>query len=373
MKIVFAGGGTGGHLFPIIAVAREIKKIYAGTDLKLYYIGPKENSYGLSLLEQEGVVLKTITTGKFRRYFSLQNFIDIFKVPVGILQALFHLFFLAPDTIFSKGGYGSFPTVFAGWLLGVPIFLHESDVVPGLASKIESKWALEIFTSFPNTEYFPKKRMIQVGNPVRDNIMNGDRKEAKKIFGLQDDKALILIMGGSQGSKKINEVILDVLIDLLKNFEVIHQIGENQYKEVSTEAKALLEEDLKKYYHPFPFLNEYQLRNALFACDLVVSRAGAGAIFEIAATGKPAILIPLSSSAGNHQSKNAYQFAKSGAAEILEEENFKPHFFLEKINYLFSRKDVLRQMAESSLNFSRPKSAQIIANYIIEYLSQALE
>ncbi|RLC39711.1 MAG: UDP-N-acetylglucosamine--N-acetylmuramyl-(pentapeptide) pyrophosphoryl-undecaprenol N-acetylglucosamine transferase, partial [Candidatus Nealsonbacteria bacterium] len=173
MKIVFTGGGTAGHIFPIIAIVREMKKIHPEKDLRLFYIGPKDE-YSLTLLSQEGVKIKLIFTGKLRRYFSFKNFLDLVKIPVGIFQALFWLFVLAPDLVFSKGGYGSFPTVFAANILRIPIFLHESDSVPGLASKIESKWALEIFTSFEKSEYFPKEKIICVGNPIRKEILEGD-------------------------------------------------------------------------------------------------------------------------------------------------------------------------------------------------------
>ena len=370
MKIVFTGGGTAGHIFPIIAIVREMKKIHPEKDLRLFYIGPKDE-YSLTLLSQEGVKIKLIFTGKLRRYFSFKNFLDLVKIPVGIFQALFWLFVLAPDLVFSKGGYGSFPTVFAANILRIPIFLHESDSVPGLASKIESKWALEIFTSFEKSEYFPKEKIICVGNPIRKEILEGDIEEAKKIFKIQGGKPVILILGGSQGAQSINEVISGTLPDILNDFEIVHQTGRKNYQTVKLQSEALIRpEFLKKYYHPFPFLNETQLKHILALADLVVSRAGSGALFEIAACGKPAILIPLPSAAQNHQVKNAYQFAKRGGGEVIEEKNLKPHFFLERLRYYFDRKDILEEMKNNSLSFARPKAAQIIANYLIDYLLQ---
>jgi UDP-N-acetylglucosamine--N-acetylmuramyl-(pentapeptide) pyrophosphoryl-undecaprenol N-acetylglucosamine transferase len=370
MKVVFTGGGTAGHIFPILAIIREMKKIHPENDLRLFYIGPKDE-YSLLLLSQNGVKVKTILTGKLRRYFSFKNFLDLCKIPIGILQGLFWLFFLAPDLVFSKGGYGSFPTTFAAHILRIPIFLHESDIVPGLASKIESKWALEIFTSFENTEYFPKEKMICVGNPIRTEILEGDREEAQRIFKLQGGKPLVLIIGGSQGAQSINNLILEILPEILNEFEIVHQTGKKNYQSVRAQAEVLIpQENLKKYYHPFPFLNETQLKHILKAADFVVSRAGSGSLFEIAAAGKPCLLIPLPSSSQNHQLKNAYAFAKSGGGEVIEEKNLKPHFFLERLKYFFSRPDILQQMREGSLNFARPKAAQIIANYLLEYLSQ---
>lgn len=372
MKIVFTGGGTAGHILPILAICREIRRIYSKPDLRLYYIGPK-NKYELELLAQEEVRIKRILSGKLRRYFSLKNFLDIFKVPLGTLQAFFWLFFLAPNLVFSKGGYGSLPTVLAAKILAIPIFLHESDVVPGLASKIQSKWALEIFVSFPKTEFFPKDKRIRVGNPIRREILAGSKEKAKDTFNLQGGKSLILILGGSQGAQVINETILEILPELAENFEIIHQTGEKNFKEVKAEGEAILfKKDLKKYYHPFPFLDESSLRDALAVSDLIISRAGAGSIFEIAAVQKPVILIPLENAAQDHQSKNAYQFKEWGRGEVIDQKNLKPHFLLEKLKHLFSRPDILKEMAENSGDFARPKAAKIIASYIIEYLTAVI-
>lgn len=365
MKIVFTGGGTAGHIFPIVAIVREMKKIRPNSDLKLFYIGPKHQQ-GAVWLTEEQIKIKTILGGKLRRYFSLKNFIDFFKIPIGILEALFWLFFLAPDFVFSKGGYGSSPVAFAAWVLGIPLFLHESDTVPGLASKIQSRWATEIFTSFPETEYFPKKKMICIGNPIRQELLDGNKEDAKEIFKLQGGKPLILVIGGSQGAQTINNLLLEILPELLEEFEIVHQIGEKNYQEIQTEAGIIIRDGQKPYYHPLPFLNENQLKHILAACDFVVSRAGAGTLFEIAAARKPALLIPLSSAAQDHQVKNAYAFVNNGGGEVLEEENLRPNFFLVRLRALFSRPDILQAMAENSGVFARPKAAQIIANYLVE-------
>jgi len=368
MEIVFTGGGTGGHIFPIIAVIREMKRNYPRQDMKLFYIGPKDD-YSLTLLDQENVAIKKILAGKLRRYFSFKNLIDIFKIPIGMLQSFFYLFFIAPDIVISKGGYGSFPVVISARILHIPIFLHESDIIPGLATKKTSKWAAEIFTSFPKTEFFPKEKIINLGNPVRREILEGSKERAKEIFRLQDNKPLLLILGGSQGAQRINDIILQILPEMLGSFEVIHQTGEKNFSEIKAETDAVLLKSLKKYYHPFPFLDEEHYKHALFVCSLVISRAGSGTIFEIAANGKPSILIPLPRSAQNHQIKNAYAYSKSGSCEVIEQENLEPHFFLEKLKYLFSRPQDLEEMSINSKRFSRPKAAEIMASYLLEYLS----
>lgn len=385
MKILFTGGGTGGHIFPIIAVAREIRRIYPKNDLELFYVGPKDD-FASILLTQEGIKTKTIIAGKIRRYLGigaiLQNFVDVlFKTPIGLIQAFFYIFFLAPDFVFSKGGYGSLPVVFCAWIFQTPIFLHESDLTPGLSNRIAERFSLQVFTSFPKTEYFSLNKIILVGNPIRKEILAGSEEEARNLFKLKGKKPVIFVLGGSQGAQRINDVILTILPQLLQNFELIHQTGSKNFKGVRAEAKVAISSyrflkdkneqsnDLEKYYHIFPFLKERELKHAYRVSDLIISRAGSGSIFEIAALGKPSILIPLPEAAQNHQIKNAYTYASKGAAIVIEEANLTPHFFLEKLKYLFSHKELLEKMEEKAKEFSKPKSARIIAAYIVEYLT----
>lgn len=372
MKILFAGGGTGGHILPIIAISREIRRIYPKPDLQLFYLGPKDD-FDQLLLSQEGIKVKHVFSGKVRRYLNwrsfFQNLIDLlFKIPMGILQAFFHIFFLAPDLIFSKGGFGSIQGVLSGWLLRIPVFLHESDINPGFANRFLNKFALEVFASFPKTEHFSLKKLILVGNPIRREVLEGSKEEAQKLFQLNRQKPLILILGGSQGAQRINDKILEALSELLKNFEIIHQCGERNFKEVKAESEAILSKELLSFYHLSPFLKEEELKQAYAACDFIVSRAGSGSIFEIAAAGKPSILIPLPEAAQNHQINNAYAYAKGGATVVLEEVNFTQHFFLEKLKYLFSQSEELEKMQKAAQQFSKPMAAKIIASYLVEFL-----
>jgi UDP-N-acetylglucosamine--N-acetylmuramyl-(pentapeptide) pyrophosphoryl-undecaprenol N-acetylglucosamine transferase len=372
MKILFTGGGTGGHILPIIATVRELRRGLSEEKMEFYYIGPKD-PFGSILLSQEGIEIKRVMAGKIRRYLGFksifQNLIDIFKIPIGIIQAFAYIFHLAPDLIFSKGGYGSIPAVIAGWILQVPIFLHESDVCPGLANRFLSKFALEIFVSFPKTEYFSPQKIYLVGNPIRREILEGAPDVAKKMFNLSGEKPVILILGGSQGAQRINDLTFRILPQLLKDYELIHQCGEGNFKEMKVESKVIAK-DLIKYYHLYPFLKELELRQAYAASTLIISRAGAGSIFEIAALGKPSILIPLPESAQNHQVKNAYSYAQSGACIVVEEENLIPHFFLDKLAGLFAQPEQLEKMSRKAKEFSKPKAAKTIAEYIVEYLTK---
>jgi len=369
MKILFTGGGTGGHTFPLIATIREIRNLYSKKDLEFFYIGPKDE-FSSILLSQEDVHVRTIAAGKIRRYFSFQNFIDIlFKIPWSFLQSFYYLVRIDPQLVFSKGGSGSLPVTLCAGIFRIPVFLHESDIVPGLSNRITSRWAKKIYISFPRTEYFDLSKTTLVGNPIRLEIMNGSKEKAKELFNLTLEKPVFLFLGGSQGAEFINDFVLMILNNFLQDFEIIHVCGMLNLKGVETEARAVINKDLEKYYHLYSFLDEEKLKHAYKAVDFVMSRAGAGGIFEVAAMGLPSILVPLPSAAANHQAKNAYSYAETGAAIVMEQDNLTLNFFLEKIKYIFVRPQALEKMKEEALRFSKPMAAKTIARNILEYLS----
>ena len=368
MKILFTGAGTGGHIFPLVAVAREIRRIYPKRDLEFHYMGPKDE-FSLILLSEEDFIIKTIVSGKVRRYFSWHNFIDIlFKIPFGVIQSFFLLLAIRPNLVFSKGGSGSIAVTWSARLLRIPVFLHESDVVPGLSNQAAAKWAKKIFISFPKTEYFDPEKTTLTGNPIRKEIMDGDKEKAVEIFDLTLSKPIFLIMGGSQGAEKINDFVLLILNELLKDYEIIHITGAGNVKEEEAEAQVVEGKDEDKYYHPVGFLDEQKMKHAYKAADLIISRAGSGSIFEIAAVGKPSILIPLPSAAGDHQSRNAYAYAQTGAATVLEQENLTPNFFIENVQLLLLHPEKLEEMKQAALDFAKPLAARAIAREILEFL-----
>ncbi len=373
MKILFTGGGTGGHIYPILAVVRELRKKY-GAGINLSYLGPKDN-FCKVVLAKEHVKTHTIIAGKLRRYADLlavmQNIIDmVVKIPLGVLQSFFLLFFINPDAVFSKGGYGSFPVAIAAWVLRIPIFLQESDIMAGLAVRKTARYATAIFVSFPNTEGFSGRKTILMGNPVRAEMMSGSKQEAAKELGLKGGRPTILIIGGSQGAQRINDKILDAMPDLLRAYEIIHIVGQRNIDQINKEAKIMVQDGVLEYYHPLGFAGEKIMADIYAVADLIVSRAGSGSIFEIAAVKKPSILIPLPESAQNHQVKNAYTYAQTGAALVMEEENFTNHLFLEKIRDLLATPETLQAMAEAASQFARPLAGQAIADYIVEYASK---
>ena len=376
MRILFTGGGSGGHIYPIVAIAREIRRIYPkkpaspsqGGDLEFYYVGPKDD-LSLILLEQEDFVVKTIASGKLRRYFDFKNFVDIlFKIPFGIIQSFILLLAIKPDVVFSKGGSGSIAVTYSARILKIPLFLHESDVVPGLSNQKAAKWAKKIFTSFPKTEYFDPKIITLVGNPIRKEVLEGDKERAGELFNLTFSKPIILIIGGSQGAVAINDFILETINDLLKDYEVIHVVGRENIIQLEKEAQVVMNKDLDKYYHPVAFVDEEKTKHAYAVADLIISRSGSGSIFEIAGCGKPSILIPLPSSAGDHQSKNAYVYYQNGACLVIEQENLKSHFFMQELQLLLLHPEKLKQMKQSALDFAKPLAARAIAREILEFL-----
>lgn len=367
VKILFTGGGTGGHFFPILAVARELKQIAEKDQilgLELYYMGP--DGFADELLTEEGIINITITSGKLRRYFSFQNIGDIFKILFGTLQALWNVFLLMPDVVFSKGGYGAFPGVMAAALFRIPLIIHESDSVPGKVSTISARFAARIGIAFPSTEaFFPKEKTALVGVPIRKHILGGNREEAKERIGIFSSLPVVGFFGASQGAQKINEAVLGVLRELTEEFEIMHQTGQANLENIQAEASVILESGEKDRYHPFGFLDESHLRDFFSVSNLIVSRASSS-IFEIAAWGKPSILVPLGNAAQDHQRKNAYEYAATGAATVIEEENFTPHILLAEIKKVLGSPELMKKMSAAAQRFSRIDSAELIAREILK-------
>lgn len=366
MRILFTGGGTGGHIFPIIAVKQAFKEPH-----KFYYLGP--DSFAKENLANQGIKPRFILAGKIRRYFSLENFLDLIKILIGIIQSFWYLLLWVPDVIFSKGGYGSFPVVLVGNIYRIPIILHESDSAPGLANRILAKFARKIILSFPGSEkYFSKKcqkKAVLIGNPIRKELMEGEKTQAKGLFGINSNKPVILITGGSQGAQKINEIVLNTLPRLLEIAEVIHISGERNFKFVEKEAQELLNSNKirKSGYHPYSFLNSEELKHAYALADLIINRAGAGSVFEISACAKASIVIPLPESASDHQRKNAHEFAKLKGAVVLEQENLTPNIFLDTIFNLFSNPARLKEMGEKAKTFYNFNTPEMIRDEILRF------
>ncbi len=304
-----------------------------------------------------------------RRYFSLANLTDIFKIPIGFIQCLWYVFWFMPDLIFSKGGYGSIPIIIVGWIYRIPIIIHESDSVPGLANKTASKFAKKIIISFKNAKkYFPDKKTILMGNPVRKELLKGIKQQGIEMFKLNPEKSTILVIGGSQGAQKINQIILNTLPRLLEKSQIIHICGNKNFKTIKQDSEKILDKSQvlkKQLYHVYPFLEHYKLKHAYAASNLIISRAGAGSIFEISAIGKPSILIPLSSSAANHQNENAQVLTRLNAAIMLKENNLTMNMFLTTVFNLIENNQKAEQMGKNAKKFYDPDTNEKIADQIL--------
>jgi UDP-N-acetylglucosamine--N-acetylmuramyl-(pentapeptide) pyrophosphoryl-undecaprenol N-acetylglucosamine transferase len=368
MKILLTGGGTGGHFYPIIAVAEALRK-YADEkqlqNFELYYMAPEP--YDKAMLDRLDIVFVPVATGKMRRYFSLANFFDLFKTGFGVLKALFKIFMIYPDVVFGKGGYVSFPALFAASILRIPIVIHESDSVPGRLNMWAGKIAARIAVSYPQAaEFFPREKAANTGNPIREEIAHISKEGAHAALGLDPNVPTILILGGSQGSQIINENLLNGLAQLVEKYQVIHQAGENNFNYVQeTAGVVLLDSKFKNRYKIYDHLNADILKKAAGAADLVVSRAGS-TIFEIALWGIPSILIPITDSNGDHQRKNAYNYARTGAAVVIEENNLTSNVLVSEINRLMDDQSLRNHMKEAAQGFSHANAADLIAQEIIK-------
>jgi len=367
MRILFTGGGTGGHFFPILAVIRELKRIAAEElilDLELFYAGPDE--FGKELLREEEVAVIPGISGKMRRYFSLLNVVDFLKIPLGILQAIVRMFLLMPDVVFSKGGYGALPTVIAAAIFRIPLIIHESDAAPGKVNMFSRRFAAKIGIAFTEAaDFFPEEKTAKVGVPVRKRILGATRGSARENLGLISSLPAVGFLGASQGAQKLNDAVLGVLKELTSEFEILHQTGADNLEDVKDEASVILRGFHPERYHLFGFLKENDMRDFYAASDLVLSRAGASSIFEIAAWGKPSILLPLGNAAQDHQRKNAYEYAGAGACIIIEEDNLTPHLLFAEVKKALDDTSLMRKMGEAAQRFSRIDSAEVIAREIL--------
>lgn len=362
MRIALTGGGTGGHLFPLVAVAEKIKQ--KKFDAEFLFVGP-DGKMENEIMQKYGIPVRNIKVGKIRRYFSLMNFVDFFKVIIGVIQCLWVLLKYMPDIIFSKGGYASFPVVFVGWLYRIPILIHDSDATPGLANSILGKFADRVAVSYPEAEReFPAEQVVLTGNPVRSDIASGDIQKANELFNLSSQRKTIFVWGGSQGAKLINDKIIDLLPELLRKYQIIHQTGENNFEEAKRRAGELGVKAGHEGYFPVAFIGD-ELKDILAVSDLIISRAGANSISEIAANGKPSILIPIEKSANNHQRMNAYSVARMGGCIVLEENNLGGNLLLSRINEVMDDETLRSKLSENIRRFYHPEATDRLADGIL--------
>ncbi len=328
-KIVLTGGGTSGHVTPNIALIPGLRR--AG--YTIFYIG-SVNGMERQLIEKEGLPYYSISAGKLRRYFDKKNFSDVFRVLNGLRQSFFLLGKLKPSVVFSKGGFVSCPVVWAAWLRRIPVVIHESDITPGLTNKLSMPFAKKVCYTFPETkDHIPSQKAIRTGIPIRESLFKGSSSKGKEICGFKGTKPVIMVIGGSQGSEKINGLVRAALDELLPQFDICHICGKGNIK------KELLK---KQGYKQFEYVNK-ELPHLFAIADLIVSRAGATALFEFLALKKPNLLIPLpKSTSRGDQLLNAASFERQGFSMVIQEDNLDEKELIKAIYLLFSSKDKYR-------------------------------
>ena len=325
-QIVLTGGGTAGHVIPNIALLPLLKN--AG--YKIHYIGSKNGIEKKLISAQEGVIYHEISSGKLRRYFDLKNFTDIFRIIAGFFKSIKLIKEINPNVCFSKGGFVSVPVVLACALKKIPIVLHESDMSPGLANKICRPYCRVMCTTFPEAAKLAGEKGVVTGSPVRPEITEGDKTRGMILCGFEPGRPTLFIMGGSSGARAINDAVDRILDKLIAKYQIIHIRGDNNIKP-EFEGRA--------GYRQFGYVRE-ELPHLMAAADLVLTRAGANAIFEFAALLKPMVLIPLPLSASRgDQIKNANYFKSRGWANVLYQEKITDVLLFDTLARTVDNKD----------------------------------
>ena len=339
-RIILTGGGTAGHVTPNIALLPRLREL----QYDIHYIG-SYNGIEKELIEQFGIPYHGISSGKLRRYFSVQNFTDPFRVLKGFGEAKRLIRLLKPDVIFSKGGFVSVPVVMAGKKCKVPVIIHESDMTPGLANKLSFPSATKVCCNFPETvELLPADKAVLTGSPIRQELLEGDAQKARDFTGLTEDKPVILVIGGSLGAVAVNNAVRSCLPELLKDFQVIHLCGRGKLDPTLNNLNG---------YVQYEYIKD-ELKDLFALTDIVISRAGANAICELLALHKPNLLIPLSANASRgDQVLNARSFERQGFSMVLEEEEITDEKFLSCIRQLYEN----RQSYTDAMSRSRQQDS----------------
>lgn len=368
-RIALSGGGTGGHLFPLVAVADYIRQQqWQDQELEFMFFGPS-GKIETAVMSSHGIEQKKIISAKYRRYFSWKNVVDIFKFPISLVQAAWQLFWYMPDVVFAKGGHTSVPVVISARIFRVPVLIHESDAVPGMANKFMGSIASKCAVCFDKARmFFPPSRTIVTGVPIREEAINGDAQKAREFLKLPDhQKPVVFFMGGSLGAKAINEQVVENIQELLQKYQVIHQTGKEHFEIILALMKEKGIEVENSDYRPIAFYGD-EIRDIYALADVIISRAGATSIAEIAANQKPCILIPYPFSANGHQRANAFEVAKVGGAIVLEEDNFKRGMLLFNLEQITTDENLRQKLITNVAGFYHPEATQVLSEELMALL-----
>ena len=371
MKVVVTGGGSGGHFYPMMAVVDKIREISEERNFlqpKIFYMA--QEPYDEDTLFKNDIVFKKIYAGKLSLQFSIKSIGQIFKTAWGVMDTLVKMLQMYPDVVFTNGGYVAFPVLVSARILRIPVIIHVSDTVPSRVLLYAGKFAKKVSIAFPEaSKFFKKEKVAYIGNPIRDEIKFKQTEGAHQYFNLNSEIPTILVLGGSQGSQIINETITGGLPELLKRYQVIHQTGKNNYDDVfGTAGVVLLDNPLKSRYRLYSYLDNLQMKMAAGAADVIVARAGAGSIAEIANWQIPAVLIPLSAEISRDQESNSFSYARGGAAVVIRQKNLSPHLLAHELNRILDTPNLKEDMASSAKEFFIPDADRKIAIVILDIL-----
>jgi len=361
MRIGLVGGGTGGHFYPLMAVAAGLNK--SERQPKLYYFGPVP--YNPEQLDTYNITYINCPAGKIRRYFSIQNFFDIFRTFFGFFCAVVKLYIIYPDVIFSKGGYTAVPILLAARILKIPVVIHESDTSPGKANYLARKFARYIAVSYDDAaKYFPAEKTALTGIPLRSELTQ-IHADPLALLGIPNDKPLIYVTGGSQGAEKLNDAVLTSLLELLPHYRIFHQTGP-QMSDIQITAQGLLQgTDLSSSYYVTDTVPVETVSALMQAATIVITRAGSTTLFELAYFGTPTIIIPIPEDVSRDQRTNAYTYARGGGGVVIEEKNLTPHLLATEINTIIKDPQKLAAMSAAAKDFFIPDAAAKLASVIL--------
>ena len=367
MRIVFVGGRTGGHFYPLIAIAEAVRVRFAelSRPIELFYMGP--HPYDHEALRANSITFVRCPSGKLRRYRSILNIFSPLLVMWGTAVALFKLFTIYPDAVMSKGGDTSVPVVVAAWLLRIPIVVHESDASAGRANRLAARFARHVGIAYQETaEQFPREKTALVGIPIRHELQTQALQNGREVLGIETPLPLILVLGGSSGAERLNTLILESLDELLPSYGIIHQTGKDHAVSVQKTAETLIRDpELQNRYHPVGFLSALMLHTAYGVASIVISRAGSTTIFENAIHKKPAILIPIPEEISHDQRKNAYAYARGGGAIVMEEGNLRDGLLAAEIARIMGDSDTYQSMSEAAGRFAPNDAAERLADLLL--------
>jgi len=363
MKVILAGGGTAGSVMPLLSIATELKK--QKQDTEFLFVGTKRGEPEQKILENYNIPFTSIYSGKFRRYFDLRNITDIFLIIIGFFQALQLISKYKPDVILGAGSYVQLPVIWAGWILRKKILIHQQDVRPSLANVLTYNFANRITVTFEKSlARFPASKTVWTGNPIRPEILEGNKDRGYYLFNLKKHKPIILIVGGGTGAWGLNKIVYEALPQLLSICQIIHSTGKSKGLDVKIwfpKADEKLQKLLSENYHQFEYIQE-EMKDALAVADLVITRAGLAALTEFSILGKPLIIVPLPES---HQEENADYFEEKSAAIVIHQTNLSPSILVNKIKYLLENRGLLNKLSESINKMIKPEAAKNIVEQIL--------